>query len=94
MTDLLLKFPDRETAIQVGIALGLTSPSTEEDGEYQTIHGNSELAVHVIGPHEEANWWVMVRVMVDMVFPEAIIPFIAWQGGERDPSMPQDQWLS
>lgn len=50
MIDLLLRFPDRDTAVAVGRQLGVTSPA-EEDGGFHTIQADHDLAVRVIGEH-------------------------------------------
>lgn len=51
MIDLLLKFPSRDVAVQVGQALGVTSPSEEVQGTFETIQADHELAVCIIGEH-------------------------------------------
>ena len=48
MTDLFLKFPSRQTAIDVGVALGYTTVDPES-GEAFTTSATLSLAVHVIG---------------------------------------------
>lgn len=49
MLDLLLKFPDKQTAIQLGAALGFTKQ--DEQGEWNTTTATNELAILVIGEH-------------------------------------------
>lgn len=48
MTDLFLKFPSREVAVQIGIALGYTTINAET-GEPETTPATLSMAIHVIG---------------------------------------------
>lgn len=50
MMDVLLRFPSREAAIQVGAALGYTVQDPET-GEWVTTQATLTLAVCVIGEH-------------------------------------------
>lgn len=103
MIDLLLKFDSQEQAAQIGHQLGYSTLATfvvddESDPEYgqtvtrwQTTAATLNLAICVIGQHQGANWWVMVRSLVDIDIPPEIQPFIV----ERDPddsTQPQQRW--
>ena len=50
MIDILLRFPSREAAAQIGMALGYTTQDPET-GDYQTTQATLDLAVCVIGQH-------------------------------------------
>lgn len=50
MIDLLLKFPSREVAAQVGQGLGY-STQDPDTGEWQTTQATETLAICVIGEH-------------------------------------------
>lgn len=85
MIDLLLKFPSRETAIEVGQSLGFTDENEE------TLMANHNIAVHVIGPHNGTDWWVMVRILIETEIPSIVNEYIV----ERDlnnPNQPNCVW--
>ena len=103
MIDILLKFNSREQAAQVGQELGYSKQMTflvddESDPEYgQTVtrwvttQATIGLAICVIGQHQGANWWVMVRSLVDMAIPAEIQPFIVVPDPEN-PAIPNQRW--
>ncbi len=92
MRDLLLKFPSREVAIAVGEQLGVTTND-------ETIQANNDLAISVIGKHNDAHWWVMIRFLVPYELPEALNDFIFWDSNSglvRDLTntlSPNNVWL-
>lgn len=96
MIDLLLRFPSRDAAAQVGQALGYTVPDGQ--GGWNTTEATLTLAVCVIGEHYtgtpsvgDGKWWVMVRSLVDMAIPAPILPYIV----ARDPNnaaIPGNVW--
>ena len=107
MLDVLLKFPDRQTAALVGEQLGYTTIDPET-GEISTTQATLTLAICVIGVHyypdptdldEEGNpklkadnqYWVMVRSLVDMDLPPEILPFVVERNPD-DPTQPQNRW--
>ena len=107
MLDVLLKFPDRQTAALVGEQLGYTTIDPET-GEISTTQATLTLAICVIGVHyypdptdldEEGNpklkadnqYWVMVRSLVDMDLPPEILPFVVERNPD-DPTQPQQRW--
>lgn len=107
MLDILLKFPDRQTAALVGEQLGYTTIDTET-GEISTTQATLTLAICVIGSHsypdptdldEEGNpklkadnqYWVMVRSLVDMEIPPEVQPFVVERNPD-DPTIPNQQW--
>ena len=103
MIDLLLKFNSQEQAAQIGQQLGYSRLATfvvddESDPEYgqtvtkwQTTAATLNLAICVIGQHQGANWWVMVRSLVDMVIPPEIQPFIV-QPDPENQAIPNQVW--
>ena len=103
MIDILLKFDSREQAAQIGQQLGYSKQMTflvedESDPEYgQTVtrwvttQATLGLAICVIGKHQGANWWVMVRSLEDLEIPEAILPFIV-QPNPADTTIPNRVW--
>jgi hypothetical protein len=54
MIDILLRFPSREAAAQIGMALGYTTQDPET-GDYQTTQATLDLAVCIIGEHFAPN---------------------------------------
>jgi len=107
MLDVLLKFPDRQTAALVGEQLGYTTIDPET-GEISTTQATLTLAICVIGSHsypdpndldEEGNpklkadnqYWVMVRSLVDMEIPPEVQPFVVERNPD-DPTQPQQRW--
>lgn len=53
MIDVLLKFPNYQTATQIGMALGYTSQN--QDGTFETTEATNTLAICVIGEHFYPN---------------------------------------
>lgn len=102
-TDVLLQFPDEQTAISVGISMGATAP----DGSETVPMLNTplgELNFYIIGIHyfEEGNeehtdwiaadgWWVMIRATENYPVPESILGFIV-EPNPADPTIPNFVW--
>jgi len=59
MIDYLLKFPDRATAVQFGLANGFAV--IDDEGNEQITLASHEHALHVIGEHQGSDWWVRLR---------------------------------
>jgi hypothetical protein len=77
ITDYLLKFPDRATAAQFGLANGFAAP--DEDGVIQSSLASHEHALCVIGEHNgDGQWWVLFRDLVGIPIPEGGEQFIYW----------------
>jgi hypothetical protein len=76
MTDYLLKFPDRATAVQFGLANGFAV--IDEDGNEQITLASHEYALHIIGEHNGSDWWVLFRDLVGIPIPEGGEQFIFW----------------
>lgn len=94
MIDLLLCFPSQAAAAQIGQALGYTVP--DGAGGWNTTEATLTLAVCVIGEHYQGEtgdgkWWVMVRSLVNIPVPEAIIPYIV-QPDPSNPAIPNRVW--
>ena len=83
MQDYLLKFPSREAAIQFGLAHGFAS--IDENGEEQITLASHEYALHIIGEHNEADWWVLFRDLVGIPVPPEASQFIIWDSTSEEP---------
>jgi hypothetical protein len=75
MTDYLLKFPDRATAVQFGIASGY---AVDNEGVVETTLATHEYTLHIIGEHNGSDWWVLFRDLVGIPIPEGGEQFIFW----------------
>jgi hypothetical protein len=76
MTDYLLKFPDRTTAVQFGLANSFAT--IDDDGNEQITLASHEHALHIIGEHNGSDWWVLFRDLVGIPIPEGGDQFIYW----------------
>jgi hypothetical protein len=101
MTDYLLKFPDRATAVQFGLANGFAV--IDEDGNEQITLASHEYALCIIGEHFipqpdindepqpaicDGQWWVLFRDLIGIPIPEGGEQFIFWAStsGEQRPA--------
>jgi hypothetical protein len=75
MTDYLLKFPSKEIAEQFGVANGFAQ---EVDGAIVSTLATHEYALHEIGEHNGADFWVLFRDLVGIPVPPEADPFIFW----------------
>jgi hypothetical protein len=82
MTDYLLKFPSKEVAQQFGVANGF---AVETDGVIQTTLACHEYALHEIGEHNGADYWVLFRDLVGIPIPEGAEQFIIWASTSEEP---------
>lgn len=98
MIDILLCFPSRGIATQVGMALGYS----ELDGEnnWKTKVATQHLAICVLGEHNyvsndehisDGKWWVMVRSLIDIPIPQEIQQFIVVPD-PNNPLIPNAKW--
>ena len=76
MTDYLLKFPSKQIAEQFGIANGFAQ--ADEDGVIQTSLATHTYALHEIGAHNGADYWVLFRDLVGLPIPDGGDQFIYW----------------
>jgi hypothetical protein len=77
MTDYILKFPDRTTAVQFGLQNGFAT--IDEDGNEQITLASHEYALCIIGEHNgDGQWWVLFRDLVGIPIPEGGEQFIYW----------------
>jgi hypothetical protein len=77
ITDYLLKFPDRTTAVQFGLANGFAV--IDDEGNEQITLASHEYALHIIGEHNgDGQWWVLFRDLVGIPIPEGGEQFIYW----------------
>lgn len=83
MIDYLLKFPSQAVAEQFGIANGFAAP--DENGEVQSTLASHTHAMHVVGEHNGADWWVLFRDLVGIPIPEGGEQFIFWSSASDVP---------
>jgi hypothetical protein len=76
MTDYLLKFPDRATAVQFGLANGFAV--IDEDGNEQITLASHEYALCIVGEHNGSDWWVLFRDLMGIPIPEGGDQYIYW----------------
>lgn len=96
MIDILLCFPSQNAAAQIGQAMGYTV--ADGQGGWNTTEATLTMAVCVIGEHYtgtppvgDGKWWVMVRSLVDMAIPPAIIPYVVTRD-PNNPAIPGNVW--
>ena len=75
MTDYLLKFPSKAIAEQFSIASGY---AVDNEGVVETTLATHEYALHEIGEHNGADFWVLFRDLVGIPIPEGADQFIFW----------------
>jgi len=80
MIDYLLKFPDRNAALQFGLSNGFAA--INEAGEEEITLASHEYALHIIGEHNGADWWVLFRDLVGIPIPEGGDQFIIWASNQ------------
>jgi hypothetical protein len=76
MIDYLLKFPDRATAVQFGLANGFAV--IDDEGNEQITLASHEYALCIVGEHNGSDWWVLFRDLVGIPIPEGGEQFIYW----------------
>jgi hypothetical protein len=76
MTDYLLKFPSKQVAEQFGIANGFAR--VDESGAVVSTLATHEYALHEIGEHNDADFWVLFRDLVGIPIPSGGEQFIFW----------------
>jgi hypothetical protein len=76
MIDYLLKFPDRTTAVQFGLANGFAV--IDDEGNEQITLASHEYALCIIGEHNGSDWWVLFRDLVGIPIPEGGDLYIYW----------------
>ena len=75
MIDYLLKFPSKSVAQQFGIASGY---AVDNEGVIETTLATHQYALHEIGEHNGADYWVLFRDLVGLPVPEGADQFIFW----------------
>ena len=75
MIDYLLRFESKAVAQQFGIASGY---AVDNDGVIETILATHEYALHEIGEHNGADYWILFRDLVGLPVPEGADQFIFW----------------
>ena len=97
MIDYLLRFDSKSTAQQFGIASGY---AVDNDGVIETTLATHQYALHEIGEHNGADYWVLFRDLVGLLVPEGADQFIFWSstwtvtdedGSEIPVPRPEDQ---
>jgi hypothetical protein len=75
MIDYLLKFPSKAIAEQFGVASGY---AVDNEGVIETTLATHQYALHEIGEHNGADFWVLFRDLVGLPVPEGADQFIYW----------------
>jgi len=75
MIDYLLKFADKQSAEQFGVANGFAQ---EIDGIVVSTLASHTHALCEVGPHNEADYWVLFRDLVGIPIPAGGEQFIYW----------------
>lgn len=75
MIDYILKFPSKAVAQQFGIASGY---AVDNEGVIETTLATHQYALHEIGEHNGADYWVLFRDLVGLPVPEGADQFIFW----------------
>jgi hypothetical protein len=83
ITDYLLKFPDRTTAVMFGLQNGFAT--IDENGDEQITLASHTHALCVIGEHQGSDWWVLFRDLVGIPIPEGGDLFIFWASTSEVP---------
>jgi hypothetical protein len=76
MTDYLLKFEDRTTAVMFGLQNGFAT--IDDEGNEQITLASHEYALCIIGEHNGSDWWVLFRDLVGIPIPAGGEQFIYW----------------
>ena len=76
MIDYILKFPSKQVAEQFGIANGFAQ--IDDEGVIQTSLASHTHALHEIGEHNGADYWILFRDLVELPIPEGGNQFIYW----------------
>jgi hypothetical protein len=78
MIDYLLKFPNKATAEQFGIANSFAKLDPESGLVFLSLASHTH-ALHEIGEHNgDGNYWVLFRDLVDIPVPKGGEQFIYW----------------
>jgi hypothetical protein len=75
ITDYLLKFPSKSIAEQFGVGNGFAQ---EVEGAIVSTLATHTYALHEIGAHNDADYWVLFRDLVGIPVPPEADPFIFW----------------
>jgi hypothetical protein len=95
MIDYILKFPSKAIAEQFGIASGY---AVDNEGVVETTLATHQYALHEIGEHNGADYWVLFRDLVGLPIPEGADQFIYWASTSDtprpidDPTVPNIFW--
>jgi hypothetical protein len=88
IADYILKFPDRTTAVQFGLANGFAT--IDDEGNEQITLASHEYALCIIGEHNGSDWWVLFRDLVGIPIPEGGEQFIYWASTSEVPRPTSD----
>ena len=75
MIDYILRFESKSVAQQFGIASGY---AVDNEGVIETTLATHQYALHEIGEHNGADYWVLFRDLVGLPVPEGADQFIFW----------------
>jgi hypothetical protein len=79
MIDYILKFPSKAVAEQFGTSEGFAQ---EIDGAIVSTLATHEYALHEIGQHNGAGYWILFRDLVGIPIPEGADQFIFWASNQ------------
>ena len=82
MIDYILRFESKAIAEQFGIASGY---AVDTDGVIETTLATHQYALHEIGSHNGADYWVLFRDLVGLPVPEGADQFIFWSSTSTEP---------
>ena len=82
MLDYLLRFPSKAVAEQFGIASGY---AVDNEGVIETTLATHQYALHEIGEHNGADFWLLFRDLVGIPIPEGADQFIFWASTSDTP---------
>ena len=88
MQDYLLRFPSKAIAEQFGIASGY---AVDNEGVIETTLATHQYALHEIGEHNGADYWVLFRDLVGLPVPEGADQFIFWASTSDTPRPTDDE---
>ena len=97
MIDYLLKFPNKATAEQFGIANGFAKLDPESGVVFSSLASHTH-ALHQIGEHNgDGKYWVLFRDLVGIPVPPDADPYIFWSSDSGLPrpsgsDIPSTQW--
>ena len=82
MIDYILKFPSQQDALNFGLSNGFVI--VDDAGNPEILLTKLNYALHIIGPHNEKDWWVLFRDCANTPVPEDAAQYIVWSSEMKD----------